>query len=253
MPLLPLGQAPEIIKAAYSPTGFRNTETAARGGFWQFHLYLYDGSLSEREAWLDFKPGFMSLTPPMVAHVVRRPRRSPHYYVHFRASGKPQVAFERLWCPSRSEASSTGELARLIRETPLHPSRCRAAFWEMLWKLSETPADASMAALPRGLESALHYLDQDLETRRPVAFLAERLGISQGHLIRLFKKHFDLTPSAWRRKRLAARARLMLQESHLTPAQVAESLGIRDLQRFNKLMRREFGAPPRQLRSQNGS
>ncbi|MBN8216758.1 MAG: helix-turn-helix transcriptional regulator [Spirochaetes bacterium] len=248
MPQVPLGQPPGLVKVGYSPTGFRGTEIARRDGFWQFHLYLYEGALRERDAWLSFAPGWMSLTPPSIAHEVRRPRRSPHYFVHFRPSGNPSASFPRLWLPMQSPDSSTAIIARLVGESLLHPERSRSRFWEFLWRLTETPTSPGKADLPRGLEAAMHYLEQDLETRRPVAFLAQRLGLSQGHLIRLFKKHFDLTPAAWRRRRLAERARMMLQESHLSPAQVAETLGVRDLQRFNKLMRREFGAAPRELR-----
>lgn len=250
MPLLPLGQAPELVKAAYSPTGYRSTEKSPRTSFWQLHLYLYEGELLERDQWIRFAPGWMSLTPPGQNHEVHRPRRSPHYFVHFLISGRPQVPLPRCWLPQPEGESFTTVLARLVREAPLHPQRSRSRLWELLWRISEAPVRPAEQALPRGLDAALHYLEQDLDTPRPVAFLAERLGLSQGHLIRLFKKHLGLTPASWRRRRLAERAKLLLQESHLTPAQVAESLGLRDLQRFNKLMRREFGAAPRSLRTQ---
>jgi AraC-like DNA-binding protein len=248
MLFLPLGKPPELIQAGYSPTGFKPIEATPALPFWQLHLYLYDGQLFDNDEWKTFGPGWISLTPPKLKHQVKRPKQSPHYYLHFNASGSPEVSLERLWKLNGEMDWLNEEITQLIKENHKSAVRSKARLWETLWQLADMRSKEPESKLHRGLEAALHYLDKNLETPKPLAFLAERLGLSPSHVSRLFKQQIGETPIAWQRRRKAERARLMLRESHLSPAQIAESLGIRDLQRFNKLMRKEFGLSPRALR-----
>lgn len=253
MPYLSLHEAPQLIEAGYSPTGFKNKEESGALDFWQFHFYLYDGQLQDEGLWIPFAPGWVSLTPPKHIHQIQRPSRSPHYYVHFKTSKIRPVQVPRLWKVSGEISRLTEELLCLTREVHSKPERSRARWWNFLFTVLDEKPEAKPSGLPKGLDSALHYLEKNLHVQSPLAFLSERLGLSRSHVGRLFQKHLGQSPAAWHRRRLAERASLLLGESHLSPAQIAESLGIRDLQRFNKLMRKEFGASPRKLRREKSS
>lgn len=251
MPRLALGEPPVIQSTGYSPTGYANREKSSSAGHWHFHLYLYDGELQSHREWIPFRPGWASLVPPGRDHVVKRGDRSPHWWVRFKTpgTGAPHRLLPEVWDLGGRVHWVTERLSRINRVFTDEPQLARARFWELLLELTREPEkSAEEESGTDRLADALRYLEKELDTRKPVAFLAERLGVTEGHVIRLFRKRFQTTPAAWRRKRLAERARLLLQESHLSPKQVADELGIRDLQHFNKLLRRELGVSPRAIR-----
>lgn len=255
MPRLALGEAPHIQSAGYSPTGYQMEEKSSGTGFWHFHLYLYKGEIKGGSGWLAFEPGWASLVPAGRDHQVRRPQRSPHWWVRFRVVGSPapHLAFPEVWDLADLVGPVTEGLSRVSGVLATEPHLARARFWAILLELGRGPGALTENIAPDRLGDALRYLEQHTDSPKPVAFLAQRLGVTEGHVIRLFRKRFGTTPAAWRRKRFAERARLLLTESHLSPKQVAEELGIRDLQHFNKLLRRELGQSPRTLREKKVS
>lgn len=79
--------------------------------------------------------------------------------------------------------------------------------------------------------------------------VAEAVGVSHNHLIRLFRAETGGTVVAYIRRRRMEQARHLLRESTLSIPAVAASVGIGDLQAFNKACRRELGASPRTIRA----
>jgi transcriptional regulator GlxA family with amidase domain len=73
-------------------------------------------------------------------------------------------------------------------------------------------------------------------------------GVSHNHLTRLFHAETGQTVIAYIRQRRLTRARHLLVSSTLSIPAVAASVGIPDLQAFNKACRRELGGPPRAIR-----
>jgi transcriptional regulator GlxA family with amidase domain len=74
--------------------------------------------------------------------------------------------------------------------------------------------------------------------------------VSHNHLTRLFRAETGSTVVGYVQARRMARARHLLTSSTLPIPAVAASVGIPDLQAFNKTCRRERGASPRAIRSQ---
>jgi AraC family transcriptional regulator of adaptative response / DNA-3-methyladenine glycosylase II len=104
-----------------------------------------------------------------------------------------------------------------------------------------SPAQAGTAAT---LSRALRLLEESGEARG----LAERLGVSDRHLRRLFSQHLGVQPAAVLRTRRLHLARQLLESSSLPMLEVAQAAGFSSLRRFNEAVRRGFGRTPTALR-----
>ncbi|MFI6148551.1 helix-turn-helix transcriptional regulator [Streptomyces sp. NPDC051109] len=79
--------------------------------------------------------------------------------------------------------------------------------------------------------------------------IAAAAGASHNHLTRLFRAATGETVVGCIRARRMERARHFLQATTLSVPAVAASVGIPDLQAFNKACRRALGAFPRSIRA----
>lgn len=81
-----------------------------------------------------------------------------------------------------------------------------------------------------------------------VEALAERLGVGDRHLRRLFDAHVGASPVAVAQAHRVHFAKRLLTDSSLSLTQVALASGFGSVRRFNHAMRQAFGRPPSQLR-----
>lgn len=79
--------------------------------------------------------------------------------------------------------------------------------------------------------------------------LAERVGYSPRHLVRLFEKHIGASPDFVARARRAHLARRLLDESDLSITNIAFASGFSSLRQMNRVMRELFGFSPSELRA----
>lgn len=85
-----------------------------------------------------------------------------------------------------------------------------------------------------------------------VAALAERLGVGDRHLRRLFLEHLGANPREIAQTRRAHFAKRLLEETDLPMTAVAEAAGFPSVRRFNDAVRRSFQATPGALRRRPG-
>ena len=113
--------------------------------------------------------------------------------------------------------------------------RCRpeASRWAGTWP---TVARAVRLIEGRALD------DESLEK------LANRLGVSERHLRRLFAVHLGVSPRALALKARAGRALTLVEKTDLSMAEVAERAGYASLRRFNDAFRARFGITPSSAR-----
>jgi AraC family transcriptional regulator of adaptative response / DNA-3-methyladenine glycosylase II len=81
-----------------------------------------------------------------------------------------------------------------------------------------------------------------------VAGLAERLGIGDRHLRRLFLEHVGANPVAVAQTRRILFAKKLLTETRLPIVDVAFASGFSSLRRFNSAIQAVYNRPPRELR-----
>jgi AraC family transcriptional regulator, regulatory protein of adaptative response / DNA-3-methyladenine glycosylase II len=83
--------------------------------------------------------------------------------------------------------------------------------------------------------------------------LAARLGVGSRHLRRLFRRHVGASPVAVLQVQRVFLAKQLITDSGLPLTQVALGAGFRSVRRFNAVMQRTYGRPPRELRRSTGS
>ncbi len=84
--------------------------------------------------------------------------------------------------------------------------------------------------------------------------LADRVGYSPRHLVRLFEQHVGATPDFVARARRAHLARRLLDESSLSITQVAFAAGFSSLRQMNRVVKELFAFTPKELRhKRNGN
>ncbi|KGI78816.1 DNA-3-methyladenine glycosylase 2 family protein [Oleiagrimonas soli] len=95
---------------------------------------------------------------------------------------------------------------------------------------------------------ALRMIEDGLLDHAPVATLAERTGLSERHLRRLFADTLGASPLQVAATRRLLFARKLLDETALPITQIALGAGYGSVRRFNAAFLDSFGVPPREMR-----
>jgi AraC family transcriptional regulator of adaptative response / DNA-3-methyladenine glycosylase II len=106
------------------------------------------------------------------------------------------------------------------------------------WRGTANTVSRAVALIAEGAWSD----GEDLEA------LAERVGVGGRHLRRLFERHVGAPPVAVAQAHRLLFARRLIAETALPMAEVALASGFGSVRRFNDLVRRTYGRPPRELR-----
>jgi len=78
--------------------------------------------------------------------------------------------------------------------------------------------------------------------------LADRVGMGERQLRRLFDQHLGVPPIAVAQTRRILFAKQLIQETRLSMAEIAEASGFGSIRRFNDAFRKLYGRAPRDLR-----
>ncbi|MEV0096892.1 helix-turn-helix transcriptional regulator [Streptomyces sp. NPDC050738] len=218
---------------------------------WQLHLYRYEGELTVDGTVHAIRPGHVSLAPPGARVQYRYRGRSEHLYAHLDLprSGE-QLNVPVMQNAGAREPMLTELLRRAVAAAPRSHAQASAEVWAALWRVAELSVpgeDADRGAGP--VAAAVAHVEGHLAEQLSVPEVARAAGVSHNHLIRLFRAEQGVTVVAYIRRRRMEQARHLLRESTLSIPAVAASVGIADLQAFNKACRRELGASPRAIRS----
>ncbi|WP_304303471.1 AlkA N-terminal domain-containing protein [Pseudacidovorax intermedius] len=90
--------------------------------------------------------------------------------------------------------------------------------------------------------------DADAQPGPMVARMAERLGVSDRHLRRLFEAEFGVSPLQYLQTRRLLAAKQLLADTRLPVAEVARASGFGSVRRFNAAFAERYGLNPRDLR-----
>ncbi|MCO5104084.1 MAG: helix-turn-helix domain-containing protein [Burkholderiaceae bacterium] len=98
------------------------------------------------------------------------------------------------------------------------------------------------------LQHALRLIASGAEGTAPVAQLAERLGVSDRHLRRIFEARLGITPLQYLQTQRLLTAKHLLTDTTLSATQVALASGFGSVRRFNDAFARQYRLNPTQLR-----
>lgn len=249
---LHLESPPEVLNVGAGIHGVRRPRDLFRlPDLWQLHLYNYSADLTLFGTTYSVAPGYVSLTPAGEQVQFDYRGRSEHLYAHFR----PVVTGEPSHVPVVQDAGETatvlsGLLRSAVEASPSGSSRVTAEVWTALWRIVDLQAVTTEGdSRHPAVATAIAYIEANLAQPLTVPNLARLSGVSHNHLTRLFHTETGDTVIAYIRGRRMARARHLLVSSTLSIPAVAASVGISDLQAFNKTCRRELGGSPRAIRN----
>jgi AraC family transcriptional regulator of adaptative response / DNA-3-methyladenine glycosylase II len=95
---------------------------------------------------------------------------------------------------------------------------------------------------------ALRLISEGALDESNLDLLAERVGIGERHLRRLFNDELGVSPFAVAQTRRIHFAAKLLEETDLPIGEVAFGAGFRSIRRFNDVMKKSFGKAPSNLR-----
>jgi transcriptional regulator GlxA family with amidase domain len=104
--------------------------------------------------------------------------------------------------------------------------------------------------MDRRIELAIATMESELRGDVSIATLASAAGLSASRFGRLFREATGYTPSAYLRRLRLTRARVLLERTSLSVAEIMTQVGVRDPSHFARDFRREYGVGPRALRQQ---
>ncbi len=177
------------------------------------------------------------------ALVTRDARFDGRLFVGVRTTG----IYCRPVCPARTPLRQNVHFypsAAAAQEAGFRPClRCRPECSPDLgaWRGTSNTVTRALALIHEG------GLDED-----SVATLAERVGVGERQLRRLFAQHLGASPVAVAQTRRVLFARALIAETHLSMAEIALAAGFGSVRRFNATFLQLYGRPPRELRRRRG-
>jgi AraC-like DNA-binding protein len=248
---LHLGEPPVVVNAGVGVHGVRSLhDVFLLPDLWQVHLYGYTATLTVDGRPYPVAPGSVSLVPPGVQVRFDYGGRSEHLFAHFRTAPCGPAESVPVVQDAGPAAPALSDLLRsAIEASPGASPRMAAEVWTALWRIAQLPEpDPGCPAGHTAVASAIGHIEANLARPLTVPEVARVAGVSHNHLTRLFRAETGLPVVAWIRQRRMARARHLLTATTMSIPAVAASVGLNDLQAFNKTCRRELGASPRTIR-----
>lgn len=248
--LIDLEEPPEVVNQGRGMHGVRRLEDHFRlPELWSLHLYGYQAELEVDQRTFRIAPGTVSLVPPAADIRYRYHGPSTHLYAHLRAHAGGSTRLGMVMSAGADLPIITDLMESAIAAAPVRPARTRADVWQVLLRLADRPALTRSAPASRDhVSAAMSFIESRLPEPLSVPEVADAVGISTNHLARVFGHESGETVVGYIRRRRIDHARRLLAASTMSISAIAASVGMPDLQSFNKACRAVTGQSPRQLR-----
>ena len=146
-------------------------------------------------------------------------------------------------CPARTPKSQN------VTFWPTAAAAQSAGFRPCLRCRPETSPDlASWRGTSNTVSRALSLIEAGALDDGNVEALADRLGVGERQLRRLFRRHLGASPVAVAQTRRVLLAKQLIHQTHLPMTQVALAAGFGSVRRFNETFQQLYDRPPVELR-----
>ncbi len=170
-------------------------------------------------------------------------RRDARYDGRFFTAVKTTGIYCRPVCPARTP------LSKNVIFFPTAAAAQEAGFRPCLRCRPETvPHLGAWRGTSNTVSRALRLIENGALDGGDVDALADRLGVGERHLRRLFLKHLGASPLAVAQTRRILRAKNLIHDTQMPMAEVAFASGFGSIRRFNETFQTMFGRPPSELR-----
>lgn len=185
-------------------------------------------------------PGALDADACYRALSTRDERFDGRFFVGVTSTG----VFCRPVCPARTPKRANCVFlacAAAAREAGFRPClRCRP---------ETSPGTPAWAGTSATVARALRLIEDGALDGDDLPALADRLGVGDRHLRRLFAEHIGASPGTVAQTRRLLFAKKLIDETDLPMAQVAHASGFRSVRRFNAAVRRAWDRSPSELRA----
>ncbi|AWX98592.1 AraC family transcriptional regulator [Marinomonas primoryensis] len=122
-----------------------------------------------------------------------------------------------------------------------------------LFKHLNEKTETTTTMLPsNNLYPVANYLNQFCLEDTSIELIGAEFGFSTGYLVRAFKRHFNMTPHAYRLNRRIQLGQQALKQGQPI-ADVAQTIGFSDQAHFHRIFKQRVAATPDQYRRSTGS
>jgi AraC family transcriptional regulator of adaptative response / DNA-3-methyladenine glycosylase II len=173
--------------------------------------------------------------------------RDARFDGRFFAAVKTTGIYCRPVCPARTPRSEN------VRFYPTAAAAQEAGFRPCLRCRPETAPDmGAWRGTSNSVSRALALIELGALDQSSVDAMAERLGLGERQLRRLFRQHLGASPVAVAQTRRILLAKQLIHETHLPMTEVAFAAGFSSIRRFNETFQRLFARTPSALRRLTG-
>lgn len=172
-----------------------------------------------------------------------RTRRDPRYDGRFVVAVKTTRIYCRPVCPAPLARPKNVTFFASPREAEREGYRaCRRCH------PAARPGSPAWRGTGATLDRALRLIGEGVLDERPIADLADALGIGDRHLRRLFVEKMGVPPVQAAAARRIQIARRLVETTGLRMTEIAQRAGFASLRRFNAAFKQMVGVPPGALR-----
>lgn len=197
----------------------------------------------------------MESPPPLSAEACYRAvvARDARFDGRFHTCVKTTGIYCRPVCPARTPLFANVEFVASAAEAEARGYRpclrCRpeTAPDYSAWR-GEVATGGAWRGTANTVSRALQMIDEGALDEGDVERLADRLGVGERHLRRLFRAHLGASPVAVAQTRRVRLAKALLHQTRLPMAEVALASGFGSVRRFNETFQALYGRPPSALR-----
>jgi len=116
------------------------------------------------------------------------------------------------------------------------------------WEKQKTGSKAIYSGKRDMLAEALQYIENHIDTELKAEEIASKVYLSPNYFRKLFKEVTGITPVEYINRVRISRACALLKEENLTISQVAQMVGINDLNYFSRLFKSLAGCSPSEFK-----
>lgn len=98
------------------------------------------------------------------------------------------------------------------------------------------------------MEEARKLIDSNYSKDFYIDNIAQKLGLSIRHLIRLFKKQYGITPNEYRKRLKVNKAQFLLKNTNKSILDIAYEVGFKSISNFYKSFKENVGTTPKEYR-----
>lgn len=120
---------------------------------------------------------------------------------------------------------------------------------DLIWSCATLPSNPTETN--EHLVLIREYIDQHFTESLSVDRLASIGKMSKGHLFRVFKKAYGLSPIAYQQQQRMEVAKTLLRSTSLRCNEIAQRCGYHNAQFFHRVFKQTFGKAPNQFRKLN--